>query len=72
MTANTYEQGIQELCHHIDTFFKDKIGTIPERELVVIAASDYCKRNMIDGSDYRNTFDNLTLLHVASLYVPAN
>tara|TARA_R110001583_G_scaffold111387_1_gene260430 strand:+ start:138 stop:479 length:342 start_codon:yes stop_codon:yes gene_type:complete len=72
LKMNTYDQGIQELCHHIDEFFSDKIGTIPERELAVIAASDYCKRNMISGSDYRNTFDNLTILHVASLYVRVN
>ena len=69
---NVYEQGIQELCHHIDEFFSDRIGSISERELAVIAASDYCKRYMINGSDYRNTFDNLTILHVASLYARIN
>ena len=66
---NIYDQGIQELCHHIDEFFADKIGTIPERELAVLAASDYCKRYLVDGADYRNTFDNLTILHLSLIHI---
>jgi hypothetical protein len=64
--------GSVDLKDHVDKFFADKIGTMPERELVVIAASDYCARFCVPGSDYRNTFDNITILNVASLYVRLN
>ena len=62
------EQAIQELTHHIEKFFLNTIGLLPERELVLMAAKDYANKYCVAGSDYRETFDNEVLLAVASQY----
>jgi hypothetical protein len=63
------EQAIQELGHHIEKFFLNTVGLLPERELVLMAAKDYTNKYCVAGSDYRKTFDNEILLAVASQYV---
>jgi hypothetical protein len=63
-----HDQGVQELSDHIEKFFSDKIGAVTEKDLAVIAAADYCKRYCVPGSSWQDRFDNLTILHVASLY----
>jgi len=63
-----YDQGVQELAHHIEKFFADSIGNIPEKELAIVAAADYVRRYCVPGAHYSGTFANEVILHAASLF----
>jgi len=62
------DQGVQELAHHIETYFAEYIGHIPEKELCIMAACNYVKRYCVIGAQYQDTFDNITILHTAALF----
>jgi len=70
--SDELKKEIEELQHHIDTHFQHKIGQIPERELVILAADDWMKRTFHEESDYRTFFSNTAIMLTASLYVQVN